>query len=51
MEQKLTKQNETFGSSTLGNVKIDKQYSSVLNYMDAYEKTDFYESPFDRDYL
>ena len=39
-----------FGSSTLGNVKIDKTSTSVLNYMDSYEKTDYFETPFRRDY-
>ena len=41
MEKKLTKPNETFGLSTHGNVKIDTPDSSVLQYLDAYETTDY----------
>ena len=41
MEQKLTNQNETFGLYTPGNAKVDTTHTSVLDYMDAYDKTDY----------
>lgn len=50
MEQKLTKLNETSGLSTPGNVKIDKTGLSVLDYMDAYEQTTFFDNYDTRDY-
>ena len=41
MEQKLTNQNVTFGLSTPGNIELDTTHTSVLDYMDAYDKTDY----------
>lgn len=50
MEKKLIKQNETSGSSILGNVKIDTGHTSVLQYLDAYELTEYLENQYNRAY-